>query len=654
VIEPLKPSISIRRHRSVDSTGKVAVVHTPQPLGGVMFQDYSISNGNFFPVTWQNGLYPSPSNGCAGVCSLQSGMCICNISVTDVAVFTNRPTVSNITSLLSIGSLPPSWIIGTSYVLTESANGVNVYQPNGTSTYSINTLFGVNIYGEMKFFKNMRSMITIGSGSNTFTARNPPHFVNFLVPDTRDVMYETDAVLDHYFYHQNVAPFISRRIMQRLGISNPSPRYISQAATAFTTGTYTSQGITFGDGKYGNLGAMLAAIVLDREARSAILDADPSFGSMREPLIKLMAFLRAMKFQSRSAVKEIALFQLSNTIGQMSHEPPNVFSFFLPDYTPPGSIKDASLVGPEAQVQTSPTFVGFLNGIISLVDLGLTECYGGFGERTLWWCPWYEDPSHNASSIFSQGVLTYKPSNSSNAQSIVDELALLLTSGRLSTTSRKTIVDAILNTADRATGIKTAQKLVAASPEFHTTSFIQSFIETKPNMTTPTASVKPYKAVVLVNLEGGMDSYNILMPRTKCTGVGGKDLYMDYKTVRGELALNNGTLLPINAVSQPCVTFGLHPSMTVAQQLYNDKDLVFLANVGVLQEYVNNTNWWQKTSKTQLFAHNVQSDEVAYVDIFRQTAGFGVCGRMIDIVKSLGFNAGLSSVSGVTKGKHVD
>jgi len=97
-------------------------------------------------------------------------------------------------------------------------------------------------------------------------ARNPPHFMSFLVQDTRDATYETDAVLDHYFYHPSVAPFISERIIQRFGISNPSPRYIAQAATAFTTGSYTSQGVTFGDGKYGNLGAMVAAIVLDREA----------------------------------------------------------------------------------------------------------------------------------------------------------------------------------------------------------------------------------------------------------------------------------------------------------------------------------------------------------------------------------------------------
>lgn len=554
--------------------------------------------------------------------------------------------------MLSIGSVPPSWF-GSEYTLTESTNGVDVHQRIGESYYTLNTIFGVTINDQRKFFKNMKSMLVIGSGSNTFSARNPPHFMNFMVPDTRDVIYETNAVLDHLFYHQNVPPFISRRIIQRFGISNPSPRYISQAAKAFVTGIYTSQGVTFGDGKYGNLGAMLAAIVLDREARSVVLDADPSFGSLREPLIKLMAFLRAMKFKSRDAVKEVSLLDLRNSIGQMPHGAPSVFSFFLPDYSPPGSVKEASLVGPEAQVQTTPTLVGFLNGIFSLVDLGLTECSGGFGQRTLWYCGWYySDKITWNTSVYSDGLLTYIPS-SSDPQKIVDELALLLTSGRLSSTSRKAIFDIIVTFTDNSTRIKTAQKLIAASPAFHSTNLLQPLNTDRLNMTVPEATRKPYKAVILVNLAGGMDSYSMLMPHSLCSGTGGKDLYMDYKLIRGNLALDNSTMLPINAASstQPCEMFGIHPSLTTAQQLYNDKDLVFLANVGVLQEYVNKTNYLQKT-KTELFAHDVQQDEVASVDFTRQTAGYGVCGRMIDIIGSMGFKTGLSSVSGAPKGKN--
>jgi len=501
----------------------------------------------------------------------------------------------------------------------------------------------------------MSSRIVIGSGSDAFSARNPPHFMNFIIPDIRDAIYETEAVIDHLFYHPNVAPFISRRIIQRFGISNPSPRYINEAAVAFTRGVFRYQGVTFGDGKYGNHGAMLAAIVLDREARSAVLDADPTFGSLREPMIKLVAFLRAMEYQSRSAVKEISFLDLTNKIGRMPHESPNVFSFFLPDYTPQGSIKDTSLFGPEAQVQTTPTLVRFLNGIISLVDFGLNHCYGGLGDNTIRLSLCFHDQGlacNTPPSLYSSGLLKYQPS-SFDRTSVVDELSLILTSGRLSLSYRNLLMDIIGNASDILLGIKTAQKLIVASPAFHSTGLLHPLLSEKGVLSTPVPSIRPYKAVIFVNLAGGIDSYNILMPKSDCFGAGGKD--EDYKFVRGELAMDRSAMLSINASSstQPCRTFGIHPALTILQQLYRQQDLVFLANVGVLQEYVNDTNWSQKTYKTQLFAHNIQQDEISFVDMFRRTAGFGVCGRMLDIIGRLGFKTGSSSVSGVAPGMNI-
>ena len=43
---------------------------------------------------------------------------------------------------------------------------------------------------------------------------------------TRDALHETDAVLDHLFEHDNTAPFLAYRFIQRFVGSNPSPRYI--------------------------------------------------------------------------------------------------------------------------------------------------------------------------------------------------------------------------------------------------------------------------------------------------------------------------------------------------------------------------------------------------------------------------------------------
>ena len=80
----------------------------------------------------------------------------------------------------------------------------------------------------------------------------------------RDAQYETEAVIDDYVYHDNVAPFLCPRIMQRFRISDPSRRYVTTCVKAFRTGSYSSGGIDFGSGEYGSLEAMAASILLDR------------------------------------------------------------------------------------------------------------------------------------------------------------------------------------------------------------------------------------------------------------------------------------------------------------------------------------------------------------------------------------------------------
>ena len=114
----------------------------------------------------------------------------------------------------------------------------------------------------------------------------------------RDVHYETEAALDHYIYHSNTPTFITLRLIQRFGISDPSPRYVRKVSEAFLKGSFTiSSTMTIGSGKYGDLKSTVAAILSDREAQIESLDADPTFGSLREPLLKVTSILRSFKFQ---------------------------------------------------------------------------------------------------------------------------------------------------------------------------------------------------------------------------------------------------------------------------------------------------------------------------------------------------------------------
>ena len=184
-----------------------------------------------------------------------------------------------------------------------------------------------------------------------------------------DAHYETEAVIDHMFYHKNTAPFIAVRLIQRFGVSNPSPRYIHDVANSFISGIYRIQDVDFGTGDYGDLSATVAAILLDREGRNSLLDVDFSHGGLREPLLKVVAAMRGLEYQHRNNIFTFpSLYQMETKIGQMAHHIPSVFSFFLPEYAPPGVIKRAGLVSPEAMLLYN-TF-GLVNGLTSLVDFG--------------------------------------------------------------------------------------------------------------------------------------------------------------------------------------------------------------------------------------------------------------------------------------------
>lgn len=262
------------------------------------------TNINFFKVKWiKPEGYPSSANQCGGsseCTALPDGECLCNVDVTTKRIFNKLPTLTKIANRLKIGSHDPQSFDDGTYTLSQdSTNDILVYAPAGLGTYTEETVFGVVRNGKLVFLKNCKSQVQVAgtSGVNsTFIFRNPPSFMSLVTPESRDAHYETDAVIDHYFYHPNTPTVIAIRLLQRFGFSNPTPRHISIVSKAFRSGIYikVKKNITFGDSKYGNLEATIAAILLDREARKAALDVDPASGALREPILKYLGFLRSM------------------------------------------------------------------------------------------------------------------------------------------------------------------------------------------------------------------------------------------------------------------------------------------------------------------------------------------------------------------------
>lgn len=166
----------------------------------------------------------------------------------------------------------------------------------------------------------------------------------------------------------SAAPFISKKLIQYHGISNPSPGFVQRVTHAFISGSFTSRGVSFGNFKYGNLKAVAAAITLDPESLSPVVDEDPASGNIREPLLKVIQFMRSLSFRRRPNIKfRHGLFdEMSYKIGQMVFDPPDQFSFFSCDYSPPGVFAETDMVSPQSELLSMSSVVGLVGNWFAL------------------------------------------------------------------------------------------------------------------------------------------------------------------------------------------------------------------------------------------------------------------------------------------------
>ena len=144
--------------------------------------------------------------------------------------------------------------------------------------------------------------------------------------------------------------------------------------------------------------------------------------------------------------------------------------------------------------------------------------------------------------------------------------------------------------------LKTALALAAGASPF--VSFSRQF-----GLARAADSSGGYKALVCVLLEGGADSFNMVVPRSVAS-------HSDYSTVRGDMALAADSLLDITPTNYSDGTYyGLHPTMTRMHGLFNDSRLAIVANVGTLVQPVTAAEVANGAPvPNQLFAHNTQRD----------------------------------------------
>jgi uncharacterized protein (DUF1800 family) len=191
---------------------------------------------------------------------------------------------------------------------------------------------------------------------------------------TSDPAADLKAALDTLAAHPNVGPFIGRQLIQRLVTSNPSPAYITAVSRAFADN---------GAGVRGDMKAVIKAVLMNPEARTM----NDRSGKVREPVLRLSAFLRAFPHQSDSG-----RFRVGNTdnpstqLGQTAMRSPSVFNFYRPGYTAPGTAAAASgMVAPELQIAHETSAAGYVNYMRDNISggVGASNTINGVTRRDL-------------------------------------------------------------------------------------------------------------------------------------------------------------------------------------------------------------------------------------------------------------------------------
>jgi uncharacterized protein (DUF1800 family) len=198
-------------------------------------------------------------------------------------------------------------------------------------------------------------------------------FLGISIPAGTSAADSLRMALDRLAIHPNVGPFLGRQLIQRFTTSNPSPAYVSAVANAFNNN---------GRGVRGDFKAVLKAVLLHPEARSI----GDTTGKLREPVLRLSAFMRA--FPHRSVSGKYDMEVTSNPATALAQAPmhsPSVFNFYRPGFVAPGT-QSASrgLVAPELQIHNETSAAGYVNFMRDSIGAGVGASAGAsMGRRDL-------------------------------------------------------------------------------------------------------------------------------------------------------------------------------------------------------------------------------------------------------------------------------
>ena len=186
------------------------------------------------------------------------------------------------------------------------------------------------------------------------------------IPGNANGNVDISNALDNLYAHPNVAPFISRLLIQRLVRSNPSKGYLTRVSKVFNDN---------GSGVKGDMRAVVKAILTDSEAwtsirmtrlrnptRLVVTSAGTEYSRLVEPVVQYASFFRRYGVPPTDTSGRYFLSAAPGTWNQAPYRAPSVFNFYLPHHQPSGGLATAvgsrnipneDLFAPEFQLLTA-------------------------------------------------------------------------------------------------------------------------------------------------------------------------------------------------------------------------------------------------------------------------------------------------------------
>ena len=271
--------------------------------------------------------------------------------------------------------------------------------------------------------------------------RGPKTLLNgFQLPGGQSAMEELQAAIENIADHPNVAPRMSKQLIQKLVTSNPSPDYVARVAAVWVaTRTWDSQ-----------LQAVVRAILLDPEARGDF-KTEPNYGKLAEPVLFITNLLRAFSATSDGVLNSLNAGGSPMGSAQMGEDvfaSPTVFNFSPPDFEVP---REEGVLGPEFGIFSSLTALrraNFANRVV-MNPAGIPPALPNRPTGTqIDFSPWIPDAS--------------------NPDLLIEVLNWLLLNGTMSSEMRQILTDAVsrVPVSNPLLRVRTAVYLITTSPHY--------------------------------------------------------------------------------------------------------------------------------------------------------------------------------------------